>query len=86
MKVDSRQLFQPHKGASQQEFIGFADDRAFDVVTLIPFAPWNIPKTVIRWCPVHEMSPGQFEILKSRIKIPKAPKAKPAELPKISLD
>jgi hypothetical protein len=73
VQVNSKELFQPFKGASKQEFIGFADYRAFECVTLIPFAPWNNPKTFIRWCPVHELSPEQFESLKSRIKIPKAP-------------
>ncbi len=79
MQVDSRRLVQQYKGASQQKFIGFADDRAFEVVTLIPFFPWNSPRKVIWWCPVSELSPAQFEILKSRMEIPNAPNAKPAD-------
>ena len=79
VKVEPQRLMQQrYEEFSQQEFIGFADDRAFAVVTLIPFAPWSIPKTVVWWCPIHELSPGQFDSLKSRIKIPEAPKAKPA--------
>jgi hypothetical protein len=79
VQVGSKQFFQPYQGASKQEFIGFAGGRAFEEVTLIPFAPWSIPKTIIRSCPVYELSPEQFEVLKSRIKIPKAPNAKPAD-------
>jgi len=79
VQVEPQRLMQQrHKEASKQEFIGFADDRAFAVVTLIPFAPWNIPKTEIWWCPIHKLSPEQFDILKSRIEIPKAPNPKPA--------
>ena len=79
VQVEPQRLLQQHyKEASKQEFIGFANDRAFAVVTLVPFAPWSIPRTEIWWCPIHELSPGQFEILKPRIEIPKAPKPKQA--------
>ncbi len=71
-----RLVQQRHKESSKQEFIGFADDRAFVVVTLIPFAPWSIPETVVWWCPIHELSPEQFDTLKSRIKVPDAPNSK----------
>lgn len=71
-QVNSEEFFKPYQGASKQEFIGFADGRAYEVVTLIPFAPWSIPKTVIRSCPLHDMSPEQVKVLKSRIRIPQA--------------
>lgn len=79
VQVEPQRLMQQsYEEASKQEFIGFADDRAFAAVTLIPFAPWNIPKTEIWWCPIHKLSPEQVDILKSRIEIPKAPNPKPA--------
>jgi hypothetical protein len=77
VQVNSEDFFKPYKESSKQEFIGFADGRAYEVVTLIPFAPWNIPKTVIRSCPLYDMSPEQVEVLKSRIRIPKTPNPKP---------
>ena len=76
IQVDSERFFKPYKGASKQEFIGFADGRAYEVVTLVPFAPWSIPKTVIRSCPLYDMNPEQVEVLKSRIRIPRTHDAK----------
>ena len=69
-RVSPEEILQPHKGAARKEFIGFADGHAFETVTLIPFAPWSIPKTVIRRCPLYELEPKEIETLKSRIKTP----------------
>ena len=73
LKVGPERLVRRHdKDISRQEFIGFADGRAFSVVTLVPFAPWSIPETVIWWCPVHELTPEQLETLKSRMAVPES--------------
>lgn len=77
VRVEPQRIVQQkYDEVSKQEFVGFADDRAFVVVTHIPFAPWSIPKTDIWWCPIHELSQEQLAILKTRIKVPKEPNPK----------
>ena len=69
VRVEGERLIQPYKGVKKQEFIGFAGDGAYAVVTFTPWFPWSNPKEAIWWCRIYDLSPSQFETLKSRIKV-----------------
>ena len=66
LRVRATDIVHRNKAVQQSEFIGFADDRAFKLVRLIPIFPWSTPSQSIWWCPVSELSASELASLQTR--------------------
>ena len=65
-RVRASDIVHRNKAVQQSEFIGFADNRAFKLVRLIPFFPWSKPSESIWWCPISELSASDLATLQTR--------------------
>jgi hypothetical protein len=64
-RVRASDIVYRNKAVQHADFIGFADNRAFKLVRLIPFFPWSTPSQSIWWCPVSELSDSEIATLQT---------------------
>ena len=64
-QVDASSIINRNKAEQSSQFIGFAGDRAFKFVRLIPLFGRS-PREFIWWCPVAELTPSETSSLRAK--------------------